>query len=272
MPGETHELEREMIEKQRQAAEQAARAAECKIAQATDASASVTRAHESVTITRTQETVEYQKKVERVDAHSSNEVLAAQRVETAGDFESAAEKRIIGRPEEAKRYFHYQGEKPRCAINTQQGILEERTGRRYDNEELTRKAIDQHWYTEKKMPDGSFEGGTTNWKSVGKLLESEQVPIKRWDDGADLDVLKNQLNQGHDVITGVDAGALWRDARYANKGHAIWVTGVETDANGQVTAVIANDTAFERGQAVRYDAATFRKAWQRRGNVMIATA
>jgi uncharacterized Zn-binding protein involved in type VI secretion len=58
--------------------------------------------------------------------------------------------------------------------------------------------------------------------------------------------IQSAVVAGHGVITSHDAGVLWNDPAYNGGGHAIVVTGMEYDANGNLVNVLVNDTGTGR--------------------------
>jgi|GEM_PF-1995538 len=170
------------------------------------------------------------------------------------------ERQIIGTPEQDAQYLHQQtGET--CATVAQEGVIEKHTGIDHGEQALAQEAYENGW--------ADKEGGTYT-KCVGNLLESHEIPTQRWLDGsADMNTLKDQLSQGHDVIVGVDAGEFYQDDNYLGSGHAVWVTGLETDAQGNISKVVVNDSNFAEPQV--HDAATFQDAWNAANRLMVAT-
>ena len=177
-----------------------------------------------------------------------------------GDQRETPESHIVGTPERDARYLHEQtGET--CATVAQEGILEKHAGVDHGEKALAQEAHENGW---------TDESGGTFPDHVGDLLDKHGVPTQRWLDGsADLNTVRNELAQGHDVIAGVDAGELYRDADKVGAGHAVWVTGVEVGPDGQATRVFVNDSNFPEPQV--HDARTFQKAWDAGDRLMVAT-
>jgi hypothetical protein len=74
------------------------------------------------------------------------------------------------------------------------------------------------------------------------------------------------VSEGRGVITSHDVSVLWGPGN--SGGHAILVTGIEYDANGQPVAVIANDTGT--GQCgVRYPINTFQNSLRPGRNINV---
>lgn len=177
------------------------------------------------------------------------------------------EGQMIGDPVTDARYWHEQQHPDTCAIVAQEGIIAKHTGENPGEEELRREALANKWYVTGREPK---ENGTKP-QDVGKLMEAYQVPVGFKGSG-DMNILEQELAQGHDVIVAVDAGHLWQDAKSLGSGHAVWVTGLETDNNGKVTNVFLNDSGNSAiGAGGKVSAQTFQNAWTERGNFMVAT-
>ncbi|MBN1922752.1 MAG: hypothetical protein JW892_16000 [Anaerolineae bacterium] len=170
------------------------------------------------------------------------------------------EGQVFGDPEGDAQYLHAQSGDT-CATVAQEGIIEKRTGVDYGEEALAQEAYDQGW---------TDEFGGTYPQDMGNLLEAHDISTQRWLDGsADAETLKEQLSQGKDLMAAVDMGALYQDEAYAGAGHAVWVTGLETDAEGQVTNVTVNDSNHPEGPQT-HDYATFKNAWDGRNRLLVA--
>ncbi len=219
------------------------------------------------------ESADSERNLERVQAAKPSEQTAAlspeskaamqQRIQgiEQADQQEAPERQIIGTPEQDARYLHRQtGET--CATVAQEGIIEKHSGVDYGEGALAQEALEQGW---------TDEDGGTSPECVGNLLENHDIPTQRWLDGsADLDTLKNELAQGNDVIVGVDAGDFYQDPALINSGgHAVWVTGLEVDTDGDISNVIVNDSNAPEPQV--HDVQTFQNAWDGADRLMVAT-
>ncbi|MBP8001776.1 MAG: hypothetical protein KA338_21165 [Chloroflexi bacterium] len=170
------------------------------------------------------------------------------------------ESQVIGDPVTDARHWHEQQHPDTCAIVAQEGIIAKHTGDNPGEEVLRRESLANGWYANGTKP-----------QDVGKLMEAHQVPVGFKGSG-DMNTLEQELAQGHDVIVGVDAGHLWQDANSLGSGHAVWVTGLETDNQGKVTNVFLNDSGNSAiGAGGKVSAQTFRDAWAGGGNFMVAT-
>lgn len=167
--------------------------------------------------------------------------------------------REASNPEVAKRFYKEQKGHDTCAIVAQEMIIHKRTGSDPGEEVLKKEAAERGWYHYGTPPE-----------HVGKLLELYGIPVER-QHGATIEELVEKLDQGKDVIVGVDAGIFWKDFRSRGSGHAVWVTGVERD-NGRIVAVYVNDSGnktIDGGGKIPIE--RFQRAWQVRGNYMIFT-
>lgn len=188
--------------------------------------------------------------------------------ESAGDTKPPSdqpEKRVIGNPEHDAKFCHEQERCDTCAIASQRGIIEKHSGHDPGEKALSQEAEKRGWY----VSEGDDAG--TPIACVGNLLDSHDVPTTRWN-SASMDTLRDELENGHDVIAGVDAGFLWQNADHIGEGHAVWVTGLETDETGKANGVFLNDTGNpEIGGGGRVSTETFEQAWTRMGNPMVST-
>jgi uncharacterized Zn-binding protein involved in type VI secretion len=82
--------------------------------------------------------------------------------------------------------------------------------------------------------------GGTNPASRQKILKDNGVTSSQQDQSAAN--LASAVAQGKGVITSNDAGQLWGNPKYNGGGHAVCVTGMEYDANGNLAWVVTNDT------------------------------
>lgn len=170
------------------------------------------------------------------------------------------EKQIIGNSEGDAQFHHFQ-KGDTCATAAQEGIIHKRTGTDPGLDALKEEADKKGW------PD--VDGGTKP-DNVGNLLDEHGIPTQRWQDGsATINDLEKELSQGHDVIAGVDAGELYQQESYAGRGHAVWVTGLEKNADGKITKVFVNDS--NNPPPSEYDADHFQRAWDKRNRFMVST-
>jgi hypothetical protein len=196
-----------------------------------------------------------------VDAPAqTDDVARAQTDDTQARIRDTSDTTMIGTPEQDAQFLHQQSAET-CATVAQQGIIEKHTGVDYGEQALAQEAYEKGW---------TDRAGGTDSDKIGNLLESHGVPTQRWLDGsANMETLKDQLSQHHNVIVGVDAGEFYQSERIRG-GHAVWVTGVETDSTGRATRVHVNDSNFAEPQV--HDAETFESAWNNANRMMVAAS
>lgn len=172
------------------------------------------------------------------------------------------ETQVVGSPGHDAQFWHEQRYGDTCAIAVQNGILEKHTGEEWTEEALREEAQENGWYA---------PGHGTKQPDLGKLLDAHDVPTTHRS-RAGLESLRNELEQGHDVMAAVDAGYLWKDPSAIGEGHAVWVTGLEIDQTEQVAGVFLNDTGNpDIGAGGRVPAEDFRRSWAQRANSMVST-
>lgn len=118
---------------------------------------------------------------------------------------------------------------------------------------------------------GIFTSAGTPPAYIKQTLETYGIPaMQRY--GASLDIIKTELEQGHDIIVGVDPGILWNDDDYRDKGHAIRVTGISRDHLGAYLEVTVRDSGTSRidGKG-KIPIEQFLKAWRPLNNFMVST-
>lgn len=167
------------------------------------------------------------------------------------------EMREIGYPEEYSEYWHYQGMTNDCALYAQGEVLEA-DGQDFDIDKYREQGIDGGWYTPE---EGTYLDG------FGDLLEENGVAVNRYEDGATIQDMANEMDQGHGVVVAVDCLPIWGQPG----GHALWVTGMDVGNDGVPTGIICNDSGREDGQQINYGYEDFKLAWDMYGNIMVAT-
>ncbi|NJO65669.1 MAG: hypothetical protein HC836_48625 [Richelia sp. RM2_1_2] len=94
---------------------------------------------------------------------------------------------------------------------------------------------------------------------------------------ASLEDIADALEKGDKIIVGLDANEIWSPLRDAmtgspveqtNGGHAVWVTGIDTEPDGSVK-IILNDSGTDSGQMKAVDAQDFLNAWDDYGNLLL---
>jgi uncharacterized Zn-binding protein involved in type VI secretion len=99
------------------------------------------------------------------------------------------------------------------------------------------------WFGEKLAttdPRGQYESGGTYPYSQQQILQKNGVPASEED--PTMGNVAQAAAEGRGVIVNMDAFQLWGPPNKPGAWHAVLVTGVQYDANGNITNVIINDT------------------------------
>lgn len=176
--------------------------------------------------------------------------------------------KVIGNPIELERYTEKQSGNT-CAVYSQ-GAAMRALGFDFDAEE-TIKLGRKVGYYEIGPLDGSLELGKV-WDYYGVEYESfSRDRLLPFGDGARQDFsdagkfLIDNISDNKAVIVGVEFDTLYdgiagiEDNNWPKEGHAVWVTGLITDADGNVTGVMLNDSIV--GHATRVPIDNFMRAW-----------
>ena len=175
---------------------------------------------------------------------------------------------VAGNPVENSEFWHQQAANNSCAVVAQLSIYESITG----------VCIPEDKACEIAQQSGCFDPETgTKPSDVGKVLNELGIPTEQKYD-ASLEDIADALERGERVIVGLDANEIWHpihDANgnpveQANAGHAVWVTGIDTQPDGTVK-IILNDSGTPNGKMSVVDAADFLNAWQDCGNFTTVT-
>lgn len=140
-------------------------------------------------------------------------------------------------------------------------------------EGLLQEAFQHHDATE--VANNLYQSGGTTPQGRVNILERNNVPSHT--ETGSMDNLAQSVAEGRGVIAAVMAGTMWPVSAPQAKGpppgegpHAILVTGVEFDEQGNIKNVIINDTGT--GQCgVSVPAATFEQALSERGASHVVT-
>lgn len=179
---------------------------------------------------------------------------------------------IVGHPGTEMQNWHQQHYNDTCAIASQEFILQS-MGLPISEEALRQEASQHGWYS---------PGGGTPLNCVGNLLELHGIHVEHHE-GATLQQLSEQLQQGHEVIASVNAEDIWYSHdhdhvplnQYAgmpgqHSDHAVEVIGVDqSDPRGPM--VILNDPGYPSGKGLEMPAAQFMEAWSTSNNYMVTT-
>ncbi|MEA5577833.1 C39 family peptidase [Anabaena sp. UHCC 0451] len=172
----------------------------------------------------------------------------------------------FGEPLENVEFWNQQSGQNSCAVVAQISIFESITGVAISEEEACEIAQKNGWFD----PDNG-----TRPSDVGKLLNELGIPTEQKYD-ARLDDIADALEKGDRVIVALDAHEIWypmRDAddtpiEQTNGGHAVWVTGIDTQADGSVK-IILNDSGHSDGKMAVIDALDFLNAWEDYSNFIV---
>lgn len=169
---------------------------------------------------------------------------------------------IIGTPgEDFQNRFYQSDDLNTCDVICEKGIICKQKGIDVEESELMEMAVDRGWAT---------SDGRIYERDMGKMLNEYGIATEQWaTNSANIEAIKNELLNGNDVIVGVDLGVLYDNNSYKELGHAIRVTGIETNSDGEVSRVFVNDS--NRHQAFMYDRGSFENAWNKFGNTMVST-
>jgi uncharacterized Zn-binding protein involved in type VI secretion len=91
-----------------------------------------------------------------------------------------------------------------------------------------------------------LERGGTNPQDRQDILNQQGIPSSL--KPATQQEVAQAVAEKKGVISSHDAGKLWGDPSYNNSGHAVSVTGVSYDANGNISDVIISDTGTGDGR------------------------
>lgn len=173
---------------------------------------------------------------------------------------------VSGDPATDMEHWEFQGPTGRCAIYAQKFVIEEAIGREVPIEELVAVAEEHGWFNE-------AEGGGTTTLNMDKLLEYYGVDHEMSFDN-DIDALEQALNEGKNVIVGVDSGQIWYGdpnnifSPETQADHAVQVIGIDhTDPNNPM--VVLNDSGTPNGCGELVPLDVFENAWNAGDSQMI---
>lgn len=177
---------------------------------------------------------------------------------------------IIGTPIEDSEGYHPQldGE-PTCAQMACEGIIHKHHPHLRDfvsKDSLKQEAINDGAYSERLG-----EAGTKDFY-IKRMLEKYDIPVKQWEN-ANFEDIKHELELGHDIVVGVDAGILWNDINYYKQGHAIRITGIDKDYFGVSNYVYVRDSGNPEIDGMgKISKKRILDAWYPMKNFMISTS
>lgn len=173
---------------------------------------------------------------------------------------------VSGDPAADMEYWEYQGDTKRCALYAQKFVIEETLGREISIEELVAVAEENGWLNE-------ANGSGTMTLNMGKLLEYYGVDHEMSFNN-DINSIEEALNEGKNVIVGVDSGQIWYGdpnnifSPSTRADHAVQVIGIDhTDPENPM--VILNDSGTPDGCGELVPLDVFENAWRAGDSQMI---
>ena len=141
-----------------------------------------------------------------------------------------------------------------CGVESSRQIIQQATGSNISQEALLQQSINGGLASQGAPgPAQMWNSGGTNPAQRAQILTNNGVPAAT--QAPTMANLENAVAQGRGVITAMDAGLLpnWPAGTALQSWHAITVTGIEYDANGNPINVIVNDTGMGQcGQRIPY--------------------
>jgi hypothetical protein len=170
-----------------------------------------------------------------------------------------------GRPLIDQQYWRLQSGSASCAIVAQISIYQSLTGRYIGEQAACNYAQARGWFNPRTGTSPLY---------VGKLLNAYNISTTQ-KYNATLNDLAVALSRGDKPIVGLDGNEIWRPQRdrygnpveQANAGHAVWVTGIDREANGSWN-IILNDSGTPTGRASVIDYRDFLNAWKDYGSFL----
>jgi uncharacterized Zn-binding protein involved in type VI secretion len=127
-----------------------------------------------------------------------------------------------------------------CGVESSRQVINRANNSNLGEDQLLQTAIDNSWANGTPGSPPSFANGGTNPATRQSILANAGVASTVQSSNATN--LGLAMSRGQGVIASLDAAPLWGGAAPAGSLHAVTVTGVEYDDNGNVTNVIINDT------------------------------
>jgi hypothetical protein len=178
------------------------------------------------------------------------------------DPNAADDSNVIGDPEESMESWHLQETDSSCAVAAQEFVLEDLLDREFTESELRDFASQNGWYSENGTP----------MEDVGNILEAFGLNVEKHQGGTVQDI-QNCLENGGNVIVGVDADEIWYgdNDTYGpgdDANHALEVIGIDY-SNPDQPMVILNDSGNPNGCGSMVPLDLFMDAWEDSGNFMV---
>lgn len=134
-----------------------------------------------------------------------------------------------------------------CGVEAARQLVNTSTGRNTSEEAMLDDAIEEGLsnkgspnYKKNDPSTWTNETGGTSPRTRQKILERNGVASELQDQN--MDNIAQSVGQGKGVITSHDAGHLWGDPQYIGGGHAVVVTGIKYNADGEPERVFYDDT------------------------------
>ncbi|MCE3555580.1 hypothetical protein LWC33_29565 [Pseudonocardia sp. RS11V-5] len=170
----------------------------------------------------------------------------------------------VGTPDADAVHWHFQGPEEACAVVSQGSIIESLTGVPFDEAAATRWLEQQGWYD---------PATGTRPEDVTRLFQAYHVPTASG--STTVGGLWDALAAGDKVMVTLDANEIWHPVHdpatgaplesLQPAGHAVWLTGIEQNSNGE-WKVVLNDSGHQGGRAETVALADFVNAWDDYGN------
>jgi hypothetical protein len=172
--------------------------------------------------------------------------------------------------------WHQQTHPDTCAVVSQEFVLEELTGKEFDEDQLREIAMENGWYT---------PGGGTSPDNVGNLLEYFGLDVAKYD-SATVDNIEDALAGGDKVIVAIDADEIWTPGQDefddeilgdlqgipgSDANHAVEVIGIDR-SDPEHPMVILNDPGHPGGEGAMIPLDEFEDAWADSNNYIVTAS
>lgn len=130
-----------------------------------------------------------------------------------------------------------------CGVESSRQIINHATGGKVSENQLLTQAFNNGWAA---VDETQAQTGGTSPAQRQSILASQNVKSSLQPQNMESIELAVANQKG--VITSNDAGKLWNNPEFDGSGHAVVVTGVEYDQNGNLVNVVINDTGSGQGK------------------------
>jgi hypothetical protein len=166
---------------------------------------------------------------------------------------------VWGTPNSDLDYWRYQDGENACAVVAQVSVYESITGEFISEATAAEIAEYWGWYDPYK---GTFQEDSDN------LLNYWGIETVQDYDGT-IETIANALNNGDKVLVSLDGNEIWTPEYYStgvpaeqiDAGHAVWVTGIQLNADNTVDFVLNDSGNRYYGQGDLVDYYDFMNAW-----------